>query len=61
MPKYRVVTRWNHGRGQSRLVECSDACEALDYALPGQWQIGQYESAEVTIARVPDDTPMEDA
>jgi hypothetical protein len=63
--KFRVETRWSStlqglNNQNSRIVTASDACEALDSALPGPWKDGQYDRAEISIYRVPDDTP-EDA
>ena len=57
--KFRVQARWND-RQISRIVEADDACEAMDWARPGSYTIGEFDKAEITIYRVPDDTPFDD-
>lgn len=57
MPKFRVRAQWCGPEGRqmgvaSEDVEADSACDVLDEALPGQWLVGEFTSATITITNV---------
>ena len=50
---YRIDVRW-YGKGSDRSftreVSATDACEALEWATPGSYRIGEFDRCEISIA-----------
>ena len=54
--KFRVRAQW-YGPGRqmgvaSADIEADSACDVLDEALPGEWLLGEFTSATITITQV---------
>jgi len=59
MPAFRIRAQWWGPDGAQTgvaddTVEASDACSALDHAVPGSWRDGQYTHAEIRIEPLPE-------
>lgn len=57
MPKFRVRAQWYGPEGRqmgvaSADVEADSACDVLDEALPGQWSVGEFTTAQISITQV---------
>lgn len=57
MPKFRVRAQWYGPDGNqlgvaSADVEAGSACDVIDEALPGEWSVGEFMSATITITQV---------
>jgi hypothetical protein len=64
MPLFRIRAQWSGPNGAQLgvaddTVECADACEALDSAVPGSWRTGEYTSATITIEPLPQDADLD--
>lgn len=57
MAHFKISATWAGKDGPRKIettVGAADACEALELALPGSYQIGQFDECEVSIRPVND-------
>ena len=60
MPSYRIRAQWWGPNGAQTgvaddTVEADSACDALDFALPGEYGLGEFTHAEIRIEPLPAD------
>jgi hypothetical protein len=57
MPTFKIRAQWYGPNGAQTgvaddTVEADSACDALDFALPGEYGLGQYTHADIRIALI---------
>lgn len=58
MPTFKVRAQWYGPNGAQTgvaddTVEADNACDALDFALPGQYGLSEYTHADIRIELIP--------